>query len=234
MLIEEVKKLAAERTAIQTAERAKVWQEYVRRQETSESRCPEDVLNDLSEMNRTADELDAALKLFKSRADLAKQVEDGEHAKRELAGIRADIERVEAERIEALRRYEAARGPLAEREQEANNTISTGTHARRELLNTAGPESRKAVLEPFETEAAKLSQRRQEIERESHGLAKWIATVQSRGDRASDFDKAELPNALRRQSELQQEDADLLLQSEALSARRIEAERQLLDPAAIS
>lgn len=236
MLLTELKRKSAERSAVQATERNQMWTEFVRSLATaksSESPSPEQVLEDLDQMGRSVDELQEALEKFATREKLAEQVSKGDQAKQALADTQAEIDQAEAELNAARLKFEATIVPLRERNQTARNAVATADYARRELIETAGPECRNAILEPFETAAAEIHKKREAARKELVGLSEWISVVQSRGERASTHDKEELLRAISRIEWLNQEEATLRLEGEALNVRRAEASKQLLDPAAI-
>ena len=174
----------------------------------------DEILTGLERLQKTPEQLVEACELITRRRAWAAEVIASEKAEAAYPEFQAQLERSEKELEALIEAHEKKQMPLRDRIERSRTSISSGSDARRRLVETSGSAYRQAVFGPIETE---LEQAQKELTPLSEAVQlrrRWLVTVQELGDSAAAADQKNLP--------LMQQGYKKMVADEAATKRRLD------------
>lgn len=212
-------------------EQRRKWQQLVLA--AADENPPDSVVGtSLRELGKSPAELAAAVVRLRDRRQSAAVFERLPAAEAGLDDCRRAHEALAAERQAALQQFEQRRYTAGKTFEAAVADVQAAHDARRFLLDTASAESRAEALGPVEAEIEAAKVRLQELYHQRRDLKNSIQQTVNRGDSASSFDQAALPERQAALRQLLQSIAAADSELQSLQEQHEQALLQLLLPEA--
>ena len=208
------------------------WQELVIAVADDKEQDADNTLAELDRLNKTPQDLEAAVELLGKRRELAKQVADGTKAENEFKKINAAIDAEVAQFKEALERHDEIMRPLVQQKELAVTAITAADYARRQLIDTASDPI--LLLAVRDADAAMVELRREKADHDSrlrlksdalHKYQTWPDQFTDAADRITRL-QAEVET-------MQAESAAFDAKGELLNTESEQARKRLQSPEAI-
>jgi len=208
------------------------WQELVIAVADDKEQDADNTLAELDRLNKTPQDLEAAVELLGKRRELAKQVADGTKAENEFKKINAAIDAEVAKFTAASELHDATMRPLIQKKEAAVTSIKAADFGRRQLIDTASDPI--LLLAVRDADAAMVELRREKADHDSrlrlksdalHKYQTWPDQFTDAADRITRL-QAEVET-------MQAESAAFDAKGELLNTESEQARKRLQSPEAI-
>lgn len=187
----------------------------------------------LDKLDKSIEELQAAVELLSRRRGWAATAAAGDAAEAAYADLQTQ-ERASEKALEILiAKHTAKCEPLGRLIDAARLAISSGADARRRLLETAGDQAKGFAFDEIDAELGETQVERNSLQSRMKGRRDWVFRVENLGPRAATADVANLPDARAGLRAMIEQDANLAARTTALQDRRNTAAKRLLLPESI-
>lgn len=233
MIAELISKLA-KRKAETSQAAVSEWQKLVTEFVDSGGKVdPDAVLSKLDRLGRTLEDLEQAAELLTKRRGWATQLDAGSKAESEYPKLTKQIEDANAELVRLTEAHDAKHAHLDDKIRAARNAISMGADAKRQLLDTAGEETRLAATMDVDQKILDLQSERDALRKRIRDREGWLGSVRELGDNAAPQDRQRWNGAVAEFDEWQDQDRAFETRFEALQRERTKASEVLLRPESI-
>ena len=233
MIAELISKLAG-RKAQATQVATKDWQNLVVKfVDQGDKADPDHVLSELDRMGRTLEDLESAAELLTKRRGWATQLDAGTKAESDYPKLTRQIEDAHAE----LKRMEEAHNTkyshLDGKVMACRDAINAAGDAKRQLLATAGEETRRAATVDIDQKILELEAERNTLRKRLEDRRNWINRVGELAETAATVDQNRLEPATAEFQAWQEQDRAIGMRFEDLQRERNRATAVLLKPESI-
>jgi len=214
-------------------EQQTAWSQLVVRVSNGKDVEPDAVLSELAILDKTPEELAAAVELLESRRAWRKQLDASAAAEKEYPEVLTKIEAGERKLESLIETHHEKMHPVLARKAELIASISAAIDSRRNLIDTANTDVHAASIALVEREIEDVTNDRDELNKRIGDRDNWLLTVISLGDEASSEDQARVKSAQAELAAWRKQAAQLSSQMASLQDQYEKARDVLLAPECI-
>lgn len=153
---------------------------------------PDAVLDELTRLNKTPEELSDAVELLNNRRGWYESVQAGEKAERDYPAVLEQIANGESQLKEIISKHHESMAPIHAKKESIVNSIMAREEAKRRLIDTAGRGWRDDAVFDLDQEIQANDRELATLTKRIEDRQRWIAKVRSLGSQAATSDQEQM------------------------------------------
>ena len=222
-------KLSIRKTEVSQANQA-IWSKLVVDVADETLSSADAILTALDGLQRTPEDLQAAIELLNQRREWAAVVAAGDSAESEYPKLTQESATAIDLLARLIEKHNEKNSHVNDKVDQAREAISAAATARRQLLESCSPEASESATAAIDGQLAGIATQRSDLERLIREREDWLTAVEVQGMTAARSDRTKMPGQIAGLATLRADYQALTVDLERLNSEREQAATKMLHP----